>query len=210
MEHIEPADVLRLLETVGESVWRRSLVTDEITFTMGVWTSLGYTEAEAPKTLDEALVLFHPEDVTRILAELDKYLAGQVDDYRSQTRVRACNGDWRWLRIVGGVISRGSEGEPASLGGVISDITEDVCQQREQAMARQRLGKLTPREEDVLAGIINGQTSRDVAERLSISSRTVESYRARIMDKLEARSVPALVKLCEKAAWGNVRHRAGS
>ena len=46
------------------------------------------------------------------------------------------------------------------------------------------LRKLSPREIDVLVGVINGRTSKEVALGLGISHRTVEAYRANIMRKL--------------------------
>ena len=201
MERIAPADVLKLLETVGESIWQRSLVTDEITVTEGIWTALGYPAAEIPRTLQEALPLFHSDDVGRILAELDSYLAGNVDDDRSQARVRAADGEWRWLRIVGGTISRGESGEPITLGGVLTDITHEVRVQKSRALARERLAQLTKREQDVLAGLLQGLSSREIAEALGISVRTVESYRTKLLDKLKVRSVALIAQLCSEAQW---------
>lgn len=201
MERIESADVLSLLETVGESFWQRSLVTDEITITIGVWTALGYPAGQVPKTLAEALPLFHPEDATLILGELDRYLAGDVPDYRSQARVRAADGEWRWLRIIGGTISRGETGEPTILGGTLSDITQELREESARAIAKERLAQLTAREQDVLAGILRGFTSKEIAGGLLISVRTVESYRARLMEKLEVQSVSSLVQLCAQAEW---------
>jgi len=201
MEHIAPADVLRLLETVGESIWQRSLVTDEITVTEGIWTALGYPAAEVPPTLQAALPLFHPEDVPVILARLEDYLAGRRSEYRSQARVRAANGDWRWLRIVGGTISRTRRGDPVSLGGVLTDITEEVQAQNARALARERLAHLTGREKDVLAGLLKGLSSREIGSALKISVRTVESHRAKLFRKLNVRSVSVAVQLCATGDW---------
>ncbi len=53
---------------------------------------------------------------------------------------------------------------------------------------------LTQREAEVLQLVAQGYTSRQVAERLSISARTVESHRANIMDKLELRGRVELVR----------------
>lgn len=58
-----------------------------------------------------------------------------------------------------------------------------------------RLALLTPKERDVIAHVVAGKTSREVAESLAISVRTVENHRARIMDKLHVHSVVDLVKL---------------
>lgn len=59
---------------------------------------------------------------------------------------------------------------------------------------RKRPNLLTEREQQVLALIAQGKTSRDVAAVLRISSRTVDAHRASIMKKLRVRSVADLVR----------------
>jgi DNA-binding NarL/FixJ family response regulator len=53
---------------------------------------------------------------------------------------------------------------------------------------------LTRREREVLGLVTYGLTSRDIADRLGISTRTVEAHRARIGDKLDIRSVAELTR----------------
>lgn len=53
---------------------------------------------------------------------------------------------------------------------------------------------LSEREQEVLQLVAMGYTSREVAEKLSLSVKTVETYRARGMEKLELRSRAALVR----------------
>lgn len=57
---------------------------------------------------------------------------------------------------------------------------------------------LTPREREVLQLLAEGQTSKDIAERLSLSVRTVEHHRRQIMERLGLRSVAALTKYAVK------------
>ena len=54
---------------------------------------------------------------------------------------------------------------------------------------------LTPREREVLQLVAEGNTTRDIAERLALSERTVETHRRQIMNKLNLRSVAELTKL---------------
>jgi DNA-binding NarL/FixJ family response regulator len=56
------------------------------------------------------------------------------------------------------------------------------------------LDRLSLRESDVLKLVVEGHTSADIAERLALSSKTVETYRARIMRKLGVKDTVALVK----------------
>lgn len=65
--------------------------------------------------------------------------------------------------------------------------------------ARTRLSRLTPRERDVLDGLVAGDMNKIVAYKLGISPRTVELHRARIMDKMHVKSLAELVKLAVAA-----------
>jgi two-component system response regulator NreC len=57
---------------------------------------------------------------------------------------------------------------------------------------------LSPREKQVLRLVALGYTSRQIAERLYLSIKTVGTYRARLMAKLELKSRPALVRYALK------------
>ncbi|GGO38745.1 response regulator transcription factor [Deinococcus humi] len=61
--------------------------------------------------------------------------------------------------------------------------------------ARERLSRLSPREHEVLRGIVDGQTSKQTARALNISVRTVEAHRASLFAKLEAESLAEVIRL---------------
>jgi len=54
---------------------------------------------------------------------------------------------------------------------------------------------LTQREKSVLARVVQGASSKEIAQSLKISSRTVEFHRANIMQKLGARNVAELIRI---------------
>ncbi|KAA0578505.1 response regulator transcription factor [Azospirillum sp. B21] len=58
-----------------------------------------------------------------------------------------------------------------------------------------RLAALTPREMDVLRWLVAGKSNKVIAFELSISPRTVEIHRARVMEKMRADSLPTLVRM---------------
>lgn len=62
-------------------------------------------------------------------------------------------------------------------------------------LARENIERLTPRERDVLLGLIDGKANKIIAYELDISPRTVEIYRANLMDKLGVRSVAEAVRM---------------
>lgn len=60
---------------------------------------------------------------------------------------------------------------------------------------RLRLERLTGREREVMALLTQGKHNREIAEALGISPRTVEVYRARMMEKLKARNLADLMRI---------------
>jgi len=67
--------------------------------------------------------------------------------------------------------------------------------QSERAEIEGRLAALSPRERDVLGGLVAGRANKQIAFELGISPRTVEIYRANLMDKMQAGSLSALVRM---------------
>jgi PAS domain S-box-containing protein len=59
---------------------------------------------------------------------------------------------------------------------------------------RQLKADLTPREREIAALLIEGLTSKQIGKRLTISPRTVDVYRARLMKKYQAATTPLLVQ----------------
>jgi two-component system, LuxR family, response regulator FixJ len=71
---------------------------------------------------------------------------------------------------------------------------------REQAQAR--LNVLTPRELDVLEGLVRGHPNKTIAFDLEISPRTVEVHRANLMQKLEVASLSEALRVAFAAGVG--------
>jgi len=67
--------------------------------------------------------------------------------------------------------------------------------QSERADIEGRLATLSPRERDVLGGLVAGRANKQIAFDLGISPRTVEIYRANLMDKMQAGSLSDLVRM---------------
>lgn len=59
----------------------------------------------------------------------------------------------------------------------------------------ERLNTLTPREREVMDLVVDGLANKNVASRLDVSPRTVEIHRSRVMEKMQATSLPHLVKM---------------
>lgn len=70
---------------------------------------------------------------------------------------------------------------------------------KDLAGIRLRLESLTPRETEVMDLVVSGEPNKNIARALAISQRTVEIHRARVMEKMQVRSVPMLVQLVIRA-----------
>ena len=73
-------------------------------------------------------------------------------------------------------------------------VTPAIPDEHAEAAAS-RLKRLSARERDVLKGLVAGLPNKTIACGLGISARTVESHRARVMDKMQASSLSELVRL---------------
>jgi FixJ family two-component response regulator len=59
----------------------------------------------------------------------------------------------------------------------------------------QRYESLTPREKEVMGCVVKGQANKVIAMDRNVSQRTVEIHRARVMEKMQARSLADLVRM---------------
>ena len=64
-----------------------------------------------------------------------------------------------------------------------------------QKAAADRIASLTPRQREIMERVLAGEPSKNIAADLSLSQRTVENHRARIMKRTGAKSLPALARL---------------
>ncbi|RZS76921.1 LuxR C-terminal-related transcriptional regulator [Pigmentiphaga kullae] len=91
------------------------------------------------------------------------------------------NGELFWCAVSGQPV------DPAQPYACAIWVFEDLRPVRAVRMA------LTPREREISAQILAGRTSKQIAKDLALSPRTVETYRLRLMRKLEARTVGELI-----------------
>lgn len=92
--------------------------------------------------------------------------------------------------------------KPFSDGVIIESISRAASRAAERVQSsaaleivKQRVASLSDRERQVLKGVVAGQPNKTVAFELGISPRTVEVYRAGLMSKMQANSLPELVRM---------------
>ncbi|MBI2759138.1 MAG: response regulator transcription factor [Chloroflexi bacterium] len=73
-------------------------------------------------------------------------------------------------------------------------LLEDMLPELQSANKEDSWGNLSEREQEVLKMVALGHTSAEIADQLSLSAKTIETYRARGLEKLGLRTRAALVK----------------
>jgi two-component system, LuxR family, response regulator FixJ len=98
---------------------------------------------------------------------------------------------------------------PGEVAGLLSSV-DDALMQIQQLVddnaalveARRQIERLTARELDVLQGLLHGKSNKMIALDLAISPRTVEIYRAHLMEKLGTHSLSETLKIAFAAGMG--------
>lgn len=82
---------------------------------------------------------------------------------------------------------------------VLVETLRDAVRQpvglRDPETAGERMARLSPRERQVMELVTAGRLNKTIADVLGISIKTVELHRANMMNKLEARNVPELIRI---------------
>ena len=91
------------------------------------------------------------------------------------------------------------------LGAVREAVEKDTAArraQRDMVVVRERLATLTPREREVLEQVVAGKLNKQIAGDLGTVEKTIKVHRARVMEKMGARSLAELARMGERLGIG--------
>jgi len=166
-------EVLALVEK-----WRPRLVLMDIAMP-------GLNGLEATARLSKS----HPETAVIILS------MHAAEEYALQAMRAGASGyllkdaDLSELELAIGAVARGQTYlSPAMSKHLVTDFRRRMAEQPDP------LERLTPRHREVLQLIAEGQTTKDIAARLKLSAKTVETHRAQLMDRLDIHDLAGLVR----------------
>ncbi len=141
------------VEGSGDGLWDWNVPASTVFLSKRWKEMLGFTEAEIGSSLEEWSKRIHPDDLARVMAEVQAHLAGTSPTYSCEHRVLCKDGSWKWILDRGRVIERDAAGKPLRMIGTQSDITESkqaeaVVQQNQVAAERMRRALLSTLEDE--------------------------------------------------------------
>ena len=116
-------------------------------------TMLGYAHDAFPQTFERWAHLIHPKDLKPTMDTLQPFLDGDDGFYRSEHRVQAVDGKWRWILDVGQVVERDSKGKAVRFLGVHIDITEKKYTEQKLIEAQEQAQAASEAKSDFLANM---------------------------------------------------------
>jgi PAS domain S-box-containing protein len=132
---------LRLaLDSTQIGIFEWSVAAGHVYYSPGLWAMLGYDHTRMPSTVDAWQSLIHPDDLPVYRRRVDAQLNGTVSFIEPEYRVRARNGDWRWLYSRSKSVALAVDGRPVRIVGTLQDITArreaELALRESQAEAR--------------------------------------------------------------------------
>lgn len=91
---------------------------------------LGAPAGATHSTLAALMEITHPEDLQHVRVSSIRALKGQTAEFSDELRVRALDGNWRWIHISGRVIERDAAGRALRMMGTNFDITARKREER--------------------------------------------------------------------------------
>ena len=86
--------------------------------------ALGFEVSEMGPLVGDWTARIHPEDYDSAMNAMRRHLAGDVEVYETEYRIRAKDGGYRWYYDRGKITQTDAQGKPLVIAGVVFDVTE--------------------------------------------------------------------------------------
>ena len=114
------------LEGAQQGVWDWNILTGECFYSEGYKKLYGYEPGELHNRIEEWEALIHPEDKQKMKEAVKEHISTENPFHESTYRIRAKNGQYKWILARGMIIERDSKDQPVRMIGTHTDITEQV------------------------------------------------------------------------------------
>ncbi|ANQ85766.1 putative two-component hybrid sensor and regulator [Azoarcus olearius] len=121
----------------GGGVWAWQLDSDELQLDEGAWRWLGYPPGSVGPHPADWLPLLRSEDADTLHARLAAHLRGETPQLDCEFGLRAADGNWRWVQVLGQAKERGADGRWRQLAGIYRDVTRHRLRELELLQAKE-------------------------------------------------------------------------
>jgi len=129
--------------------WEMDLPGGEVRFDTRKATMLGYPP-EKFRHYTDFTTLLHPDDAEPAMQAMRDHLDGKDARYHADYRIITAAGDYRWLRDVGGITRRHPDGTPATVTGIVIDITAGMVAEEKLRESETRFRALIQNSSDII------------------------------------------------------------
>ncbi|WP_294892279.1 MULTISPECIES: diguanylate cyclase domain-containing protein [unclassified Sulfuricurvum] len=126
------------LEGTGDGIWDWNVVTNKVFFSKRWKEMLGFSEDEIKGSLKEWEERVHPDDIAKVLRDVQDHLDGKTEMYTNEHRVRCKDGTYKWIFDRGVVAERDKHNRPIRMVGSHTDISEPKRIEAELMVAKER------------------------------------------------------------------------
>ncbi len=112
------------MEATRDGLWDWDIRTGDGYFSPGYYHMLGYDADSFPMTGNSWLELMHPDDRVRTLKANQECIDGRCETFETEFRMKAKNGEWRWIMGRGKCVERDEHKRALRLVGTHVDITD--------------------------------------------------------------------------------------
>lgn len=176
-------------DAASVGVWDWNLETDQWFATDTYFAMLGTSPSSRHAGREEWLERVHPDDRGGVAGTMEAALTLTDAPYQHEARLKHVDGSFRWMHIIGRVLSRNVAGKPTRLLGVMIDITES---KKAEEMLRSSL-----RERESLLKEVHHRVKNNLQVVVSLlrleSGRSVPAARAVLKDMQDRIQAMALL-----------------
>lgn len=141
-QHRISEERLELAMEAGEhGFWDWNLETNETYFSPRYYTMLGYEDQELPMSFNTFNKLLHPEDKSKVLSEIQSYVANGLP-YKKEFRLRCKDNTYKWIAGSGKSYYKDDSGRPYRVVGIHIDINERKKIEEKLIEQKQRLNDI--------------------------------------------------------------------
>ena len=111
------------LEGSGDGVWDWNFKTNKAFYSKKLKEILGYGENEFANKFSEIKDKIHPEDVVKVMDNINRHVSGETPYYTAEYRIRKKDGSYMWALDRGKVIRWDENNNPSRMIGTFTDIS---------------------------------------------------------------------------------------